>query len=77
MDHHLTCPKCSAAMEKGVIVDYTHGAATQAEWAEGEPKYSIWTGLKLRGHERHRIVTYRCTRCGYLESYAPTDSNKG
>jgi ribosomal protein L37E len=29
-------------------------------------------GLKLAGRERHAVVTYRCSACGYLESYAPS-----
>jgi len=30
----------------------------------------MWTGLKLRGKDKLAITTYRCGRCGYLESYA-------
>ena len=30
----------------------------------------MWTGLKLRGKAKQDVVTYRCKRCGYLESYA-------
>jgi hypothetical protein len=29
-------------------------------------------GLNLAGRERHAVVTYRCSACGYLESYAPS-----
>ena len=36
----------------------------------GAPEPSIWTGTKLKGKERRPIVTYRCQRCGFLESYA-------
>jgi hypothetical protein len=61
-------------METGLIIDYTHGASTQTEWMEGEPKHSFWTGLQIRGRARHAVVTYRCTRCGFLESYAPSNT---
>jgi hypothetical protein len=61
-------------MEQGLIIDNTHGGNVQSEWAEGEPEYSIWWGLKLKGRERHPIITFRCERCGYLESYAPATS---
>ena len=44
------------------------------KWVEGEPQYSIWTGLKLRGKERLPVTTYRCSRCGFLESYAEAAS---
>ena len=71
MDKRMFCPKCSGRMENGFVIDYTHGATLQSQWAEGEPVRSFWTGLKLKGKEKHKISTYRCTKCGYLESYAP------
>ena len=66
-----TCPKCRTPMEAGFVVDYTYGAVAQAEWAEGEPQRSIWTGVRLRGRDRHPVATYRCPSCAFLESYAP------
>ena len=30
----------------------------------------MWTGLKTRDKDKLDITTYRCRRCGYLESYA-------
>ena len=27
--------------------------------------------VKLKGHQRLPVTTYRCGACGYLESYAP------
>jgi hypothetical protein len=64
------CPKCSTAMEAGYVLDQTHGAMTQSTWIEGAPEPSFWTGLKLKGHQRLPVTTYRCPVCGYLESYA-------
>jgi hypothetical protein len=62
-------------MEEGFVIDQTHGGKVQSEWAEGEPVSSFWYGgLKLKGRERHPIITFRCERCGYLESYAPATS---
>lgn len=71
MTQKLSCPKCSGSMETGLILDQTYGATVQTEWMEGDPKRSFWTGLQVRDRARHPVVTYRCTRCGYLESYAP------
>ena len=65
------CPKCSTAMEPGFVLDQTYGANTQSSWIEGAPERSFWTGVKLKGRERIPLVTFRCPRCGYLESYAP------
>ncbi|MGI8498378.1 MAG: PF20097 family protein [Gemmatimonadaceae bacterium] len=64
------CPKCGGTMIDGFIVDHTYGANVQSEWAEGEPKKSFWTGLKMKGVPLHSVTTLRCERCGYLESFA-------
>jgi hypothetical protein len=59
-------------MEVGVLIDHSQGTYVRTIWVSGIPDTSIWVGLKLKGRERLEIVTYRCTRCGYLESYAPS-----
>jgi hypothetical protein len=62
-------------MEAGFVVDHTHAGVAKPEWASGEPQYSIWTGVRLGGRTRHRVITYRCTRCGFLEAYANPDAS--
>ena len=57
-------------MAQGYTVDVGYGATAVPKWVEGEPERSIWTGLKLRRKEQLAVTTYRCQRCGYLESYA-------
>ena len=58
-------------MESGFVIDKIGNASASApEWAGGVPEPSFWTGLNLAGLERHAIVTFRCSACGYLESYA-------
>ena len=52
------------------MLDHTHGGSTQASWVEGPPRKSFWTGLKLSGSVQLPVTTYRCGRCGFLESYA-------
>jgi len=53
-------------MEAGYVVDvpYGHGTASMPKWVAGEPRRSIWTGLKLRGKEQLGVTTYRCRRWG-------------
>ena len=58
-------------MEEGFILDNSHGARLQSEWIEGAPERSWWAGLKLKGRDKVPVATFRCSRCGYLESYAP------
>jgi hypothetical protein len=69
---HRDCPKCKARMEEGFIVDYAYGWAkrVQSKWVGGAPVYSWWLGLNLRRKRAIYVVTYRCTTCGFLESYA-------
>ena len=66
------CPKCGRSMESGFVLDLAHGAVAQSSWVEGAPVPSLWTGLKIKGHQRLPVTTFRCTKCGYLESYAPS-----
>lgn len=66
-----SCPKCQGRMAEGFVVDQTYGSSALGRWYEGQPVKSIWTGLKTRGRAHHDLVTWRCGRCGYLESYAP------
>ena len=66
----LNCPRCSSAMEPGFQIDEGYGTRKVSRWVAGEPVKSIWTGLKLSGRDQLDITTYRCRRCGYLESYA-------
>lgn len=64
------CARCGSKMEPGIVMDRADDALRQQEWLEGDPERSIWSGLKTKGKERHPVRTYRCERCGYLESYA-------
>ena len=53
------------------MLDNTHGGRLQSEWVQGAPEKSRWgIGIKLKGKLKLPIATYRCTKCGYLESYA-------
>ena len=70
MTQSKECPKCAGSMSDGYIVDKTHGGAAVASWVEGQPQKSFWVGLKLSGTTPFEITTWRCRRCGYLESYA-------
>jgi hypothetical protein len=67
----LDCPRCGGSMEPGYMIDVGYGSTAVPKWAAGEPEKSFWAGgLKLRGKDKLEVSTYRCRRCGYLESYA-------
>ena len=65
----LKCPKCGSEMLEGFILDMTDAGTSVSQWVAGRPERS-WTGPKVGGKERHQIQSYRCRKCGYLESYA-------
>ena len=67
-----SCPKCQSVMEEGFIPDGIGSlrAAKPSEWYQGELKRSVWTGVQQIGKTHFEVRTYRCTECGYLESYA-------
>jgi hypothetical protein len=65
------CSKCGGTMSTGFIVGRTGGGPAVTTWVEGEPKKSFWLGLNLRGKSPVEVTTWRCRRCGFLESYAP------
>lgn len=63
-----TCPKCQGSMVQGFIADIGYGSKYVSGWVSGPPERSFWTGTKTP----HTIPvgTFRCSACGYLESYA-------
>ncbi|HXO40308.1 MAG TPA: PF20097 family protein [Thermoanaerobaculia bacterium] len=66
----LTCPRCNGDMEEGFVVDLgAYNTVFPSQWVQGQPEKSL-LGTKIAGKVRFRIATYRCRRCGYLESYA-------
>lgn len=67
------CPKCAGTMERGFLLDRTQGTYAVTEWVAGEPVKSLWIGLKLRRKTRLKVATWRCRRCGFLESYAAAE----
>lgn len=66
-----SCPKCQAAMVEGFLIDHKDGGRSVTGWLEGAPVKSLFMGVKLQGRKPVPAQTFRCSRCGYLESYAP------
>jgi hypothetical protein len=64
------CPKCQGSMSIGFSSVTTDGWPKIVDWAEGAPVRSIWGNLKLGKRAKHEVETWRCARCGFLESYA-------
>lgn len=69
------CFKCGAATEAGFVIDTGYVHLGQARWCPARTDAGKWTdfGLVTRAQVKQSIPvsTFRCPRCGYLESYAP------
>lgn len=57
-------------MEEGFIVEKSGLNHTPSIWIEGAPEPSTWTFTKVFGKNGRVVASYRCTGCGYLESFA-------
>jgi hypothetical protein len=57
-------------MEPGFLVDHGHAAVYPAAWIAGVAQWSKWLGLRLKGKTKLPVTTFRCQRCGRLESFA-------
>ena len=71
MTETTKCASCGGAMQEGFIMDRAHyNFPAEQQWVEGEAQHSFWTGLKTDGRQQFKVETYRCEKCGRLESYA-------
>ena len=70
MNAPVKCPKCAGEMQEGFVVDYGYNKNYVAHWVAGKPQFGPLGGTKLWGKEQRPIQTFRCAKCGYLESYA-------
>ena len=64
------CPKCQGSMSVGFATVATDSGSKPVNWVEGEPVRNMWGWLKLGKKAKREIQTWRCARCGFLESYA-------
>jgi hypothetical protein len=65
------CPKCDGEMVQGFLIDLGHAnSARVSRWAEGAPQKSFWTGTRTPADAVLPVGTFRCSTCGFLESYA-------
>ena len=64
------CGKCGGTMSEGFVIDRGYGWNYVGTWQAGQPRQSFWSGVKQLKKGQLRVETWRCDRCGYLESYA-------
>ena len=63
------CSKCSGEMQEGLVVDLNYAGVLQSMWVEDQAVVSVGSGT-LDGKKKIKTTTYRCSRCGFLDSYA-------
>jgi hypothetical protein len=83
MSEPTKCLRCHGNLEAGYIPNGVYNLVFPSSWVKGVPELRSswrtrggWFGdsldqKRLMSKSRFRIVTYRCTSCGMLESYAP------
>jgi hypothetical protein len=64
------CPKCDGKMQEGFIVDSAANGFLVSSWHPEKPQDSFWYATKVDRKKLRAIETFRCEKCGYLESYA-------
>ena len=70
-EKRVECPKCKKAMNVGFLLPYSKfDQSHPAQWVEGVPQKSVWTGTMVNRRAVIPVLTYRCQACGFLESYA-------
>jgi hypothetical protein len=67
----VRCPKCNGEMVQGFIFDRADGGGRRViNWVEGAPHKAFWTTTSVPAEKSVPIGTFRCSMCGFLESYA-------
>jgi hypothetical protein len=71
------CAKCGGEMQEGFILEVTESGRAVSSWVGGKPEFP-WTsfGVRIKGKEQLPIQSFRCTKCGFLESYARIENTE-
>lgn len=64
------CSRCGGPQKEGFLLDCSQNVFRVGHWAEGAPAYWILRILKMRGRRKLPMQSWRCTKCGLLETYA-------
>ena len=69
------CLRCHKKLTLGYTMssDHLKAARTVSFWVEGTVVYSFWKGYIIKNRRVMNTVTYRCEKCGLLESYAKAE----
>ena len=66
------CRVCQVAMDVGLMLDHAGGLPEQPVWIKGAADKGFFGKIKEHDRERMPVVTFRCPKCGRLESFTET-----
>ena len=58
-------------MQEGFVPDEDYTKRHVAQWVAGKPEKGLFGSPKTRSKEQYAIQSFRCSKCGSLEFYAP------
>ena len=64
------CPKCNGEMVQGFTFESEGPKCVVSAWVEGAPEKSFWHRTNVPADKCVPVGTFRCSACGFLESYA-------
>jgi predicted nucleic-acid-binding Zn-ribbon protein len=65
------CSKCGGEMQEGFVPDEDFSKRWVSRWVAGKPEQGLLGHPKVSGKQHYSILSFRCSKCGYLEFYAP------
>ncbi len=63
------CGKCGGDMQEGYVPDAGRSGYDTAIWVAGRPEFGLFGDAKISDKETYAVRTFRCIKCGFLESY--------
>jgi len=72
----IQCVKCGTAMEPGYIPDRNMGWYDPRKWFPGALRLTGLKGVAKNKSTPLHVISYRCSGCGYIESYALKEEDK-
>ena len=66
----LICSKCNSDMQQGVVVDLSYAGVLSSMWVEDQAETGVVAGIADNHKRKLKTITYRCSNCGFLDSYA-------
>ncbi len=64
------CSKCKSDMQQGLLVDLSYAGILRSMWVEDQAASTVVAGIPDSDKRKVKTITYRCSHCGFLDSYA-------